>query len=197
MKTKIFNKQIENIDQKNQNIVLKKKKKLPSLAIFINILLKKGLKLKNFLLFFKLLILLKLKILEIQKIREIIRKKPIFFFFKILEKVSIPTKIHALNSAGKIYYIPIPITPLKQLFITIKELIKNAKLRLESTFILKLLGEVIDSFYKKSATFKYKLEQINFAFENKQFFRFLIKYQPKKKRKKKKKVKLPTRYFYS
>ena len=178
----------ENIDK-----IIKKRKYLPSLTLFINILLKKGLKLKNFLLFFKLLVLIKLRLLEIRKIK---RKKPILFFFKVLKKVSIPTKIHTLNSGGKIYYIPIPITSLKRKFITIKELIKNSKIRLESSFILKLLGELNDSFFKKSITFKYKREQFNFAFENKQYFRFLIRYQPQKIKKKNKKINTRYRYIW-
>ena len=174
----------------NINLIIKKKKKnLLLLTLFINILLKRGLKIKNFLLFFKLLILIKLKILKIKKLKI---KKPIFFLFRTLERVSIPTKMYSLNSAGKIYQIPIPIPLSKQRFITIKELIKNTKIRLESSFILKLLGEIMDSFLKKSITFKYKLQQINFAFENKQYFRFLIKNQFKKKKKK-----IFTKYNYT
>ena len=60
----------ENIDK-----IIKKRKYLPSLTLFINILLKKGLKLKNFLLFFKLLILIKLRLLEIRKIKRKKREK--------------------------------------------------------------------------------------------------------------------------
>lgn len=196
------NKNIIELNKKNKNSWFNIKKTVKvsknsfySLEIFFKLLIKKGFKFKNFLLFFKLLILLKINKLKSNKLG---KRVPIYFILNTLFKLIPTIKFINLHLSGKKYLVPVNINRHKQKFILILLLIKNAKLRLESNFVLRLLAEICDSNKEKSATCKTLQEWENLAYDNKQYLRLLTRrFYNKRMKRKKRPIKIWVKWYKS
>lgn len=165
-----------------------------NLEILVKLLIKKGFRFKHVVIFFKLIILLKLRLRKIKKNEpkvykkyKLYRKNPLLFIINVAKKVYPSCRFLKLYLSGKKYSVPAVISAPKQKHIAYKWLVKNSKKRVESTVILRLSGEIIDTFLGISETCRIWEEQYILAYENKQFLNYMFK---RKKNRRKGKIKI-------
>lgn len=126
----------------------------------INLLNKKGKKTKAFRILFQTFL----------RIRLITKKSPLFLILTAIKKLKPYVKVIKVRKAGKIYEVPIPLNKKKQLFLVLTWIIKT--IQNDNNFIKSFSSEIINIFYKKGNSLKYKKEFIKKAYDNRAITHF-------------------------
>lgn len=129
---------------------------------FINLLNKRGKKIKSYRILLKTFV----------RIRLITKKSPLFLILHCIKKLKPYVKVVKIRKAGKIYEVPVPLNKKKQLFLVLMWIIKSAKTKNNVNFVKSLSSEIINIYYKRGISLKYKKEFIKKAYDNRSITHF-------------------------
>jgi small subunit ribosomal protein S7 len=128
----------------------------------VNLLTKKGKKIKAYRILLKTFI----------RLRIITQKSPIFLILFCIRSLKHYVKVVKVRKAGKIYEVPVPLNKKKQLFLILTWIIKSAKVKNNLNFVKSFSLEILDIFYKRGLSIKYKKDFIKKAYENRAITHF-------------------------
>jgi len=139
---------------KHKNLRLKLIQKRYILNKLVNLFNKKGKKVKAYHILLNIFL----------RIRIITKKSPFFFILTAIKKLKPYVKVVKIRKAGKIYEVPVPLNKKKQLFLIFKWIILSIKNK--NNFIKAFSSEILDIYFKKGNSLKFKKDFIKKAYDN-------------------------------
>jgi len=136
----------------------------------INILMRKGLKVR----------MINLILTSFMYIKKLTQKSPLIIIINVLKSISMCVELKSIRRGSTQFLVPTPISGSRQNLFAIKNLILNSKSRTDNLLLSqKLANEIVETYYKKSKTYKQTLDFYKLVKEHKDNYKLckLIRYK--------------------